>query len=243
MGTMKYDGFATDYGRHYSDVIGRVGLIYHVNDWIDLKAFSSKTHIFPSFLQSYQMRSLKRGNPYLALQRMYNQSSELIFNHQYGTTHLGASKLRVRTPIKVNAQQFYFSSPNLPAFYRYFISHQYRFNSSDQLQFEYYWTNSSLPNHASSPDGGYIRVLNRIGKMDLFNEVVFKRGYYHTGFNMMIENSYDYSSGVTYQATPLFKVGVKAENIFDKSLKTPMPNLYPIDSVDRRVMVTLEYSY
>jgi iron complex outermembrane receptor protein len=27
MGTMKYDGFATDYGRHYSDVIGRVGLI------------------------------------------------------------------------------------------------------------------------------------------------------------------------------------------------------------------------
>ncbi|PLY08468.1 MAG: hypothetical protein C0625_02445 [Arcobacter sp.] len=96
--------------------------------------------------------------------------------------------------------------------------------------------------------GGYIRMLNTIGKFDLYNELIYRDGYEG------IQGGYDFNSAITYKYSKDLSISLKGENIFDKALKsvyttrdtTPPYSiniLDPISATTRKFWITLEYRF
>jgi len=92
-----------------------------------------------------------------------------------------------------------------------------------------------------------LRDLKTIGRFDIFNEILFyKDNYEYKGF-------YDYGAGVTYHKSDDLSFSIKGTNILNKARATEYkmldPNTYTTDSslhissIDRKVMLTMEYTF
>jgi len=94
---------------------------------------------------------------------------------------------------------------------------------------------------------GILRNINTYKKFDIFNELL----YYKDSVNN--KDYVDYSAGVKYHYSDDLTISFKGENLFDKAKTTSYKRVDPvtnqlevpleISSVDRKVMITLEYLF
>lgn len=89
-----------------------------------------------------------------------------------------------------------------------------------------------------------VRMLNTVGKFDIFNELVINKGFEN------LDTGYDYSAGVKYRVTPDFHVNVKGENIFDSGLTrkyyyniVPVAKQLEVPVVEQKFMLSMEYLF
>jgi outer membrane receptor for ferrienterochelin and colicin len=86
-------------------------------------------------------------------------------------------------------------------------------------------------------------MLNTFGKYDLFNELIINTGYEG------VDNSYNYSMGIKYEATKDLHIGLKGDNIFDNSLDRNYYNnlvtqeQVTVPTIERRFLISMEYLF
>jgi len=89
-----------------------------------------------------------------------------------------------------------------------------------------------------------IRMLNSVGKFDIFNELIINSGFEN------LDTGYDYSAGIKYRATPDLHFGLKGENIFKSGLTrkyyyhiVPMPQQLEVPVIEQKFMLSMEYLF
>ncbi len=95
--------------------------------------------------------------------------------------------------------------------------------------------------------GANIRLLNTIGKFDIYNELIYRGGYEG------LKDGYDFNFAITYRHNKDLSFFVKGENVFGKAIKTSY-NHYsysdkgviqtkPVEVSPQRFMVGMEYRF
>jgi len=126
-----------------------------------------------------------------------------------------------------------------------FLEHTYHFNMDNKLISNI--TYNYIKERSKNDTAAYVRLLNTVGKFDIFNEVV----YNYTDFNK--EHYFDYSAGVKYHYSDALILSIKGENIFDTGYEDSYfridPNTFipeepiQISPVEQRVYLSMEYLF
>ncbi len=89
-----------------------------------------------------------------------------------------------------------------------------------------------------------VRLDDTFGKVDLYNELRYTSAYTDSIFKIDVPYTLDWTMAAKYHFTEDFSIGLRGENILDRSFAV----LYrgydkPIQSYDRKVWLNLEYLF
>jgi hypothetical protein len=133
-------------------------------------------------------------------------------------------------------------------FYKQGISfkNSYRFDKLNRIDTNFYIlnTNNRVLDQKDTTYGGYVRLLNTVGKFDFYNELIYRDGYEG------LDAGYDFNSAITYNHTKDLSISLKGENIFDKALKTYYSTTDPdysnpgaVSVVTQKFWISMEYRF
>jgi len=115
----------------------------------------------------------------------------------------------------------------------------FRENDKLELRFDYV-----MGAHNNDYSNYVIRMLNSVGNIDIFNELIINAWYDN------VETGYDYSAGVTYKLVDDFSLKLKGENLLNKALKqqyyyelVPTRKTVDVSTIDRKITFSLEYLF
>jgi len=130
--------------------------------------------------------------------------------------------------------------------YRY----TYKFSASDRILFNAWIQFENNKNLSANPQqriGGFVTLFNQIGKVKLYNNLVYKK------WDSTLKEGFNFNSTVTYVYSKDLNFYVKANNLFNKALQSnyysinPLTNttsnLNNINIIDQMVVVGLEYQF
>ena len=126
------------------------------------------------------------------------------------------------------------------------LDYKYSFSSLNSIATNYFINfNEDTPSLGDYKEyGGYIRFLNTIGKVDIFNEIIYREN------SIDKHASFDYSTGLKYKYTDNLFFSIKGENLFNKAYQEEIRTLNyanilagQVSPIDRRIYATLEYMF
>lgn len=229
---------------HYNDknYIGRLGYTSLFDEHWRLKLFLSKSYMNPSFKQMVTMAVPFQGNPELKPTEMDTVSGQLRYKDDKHTVWLKLVRKRMENGIMLNQAKKYVNSSMINYGNCYNVGYSFRFRTDDKLTFEYSKSTSSAPVIRSSDNGFFIRLFNRFGDFDLYNELIYRSSYSYSSLD--IESGYDYNVGLNYQSDKDLKFSIKGENVLDDAIHTSSSPILPtMPAVDRRVIASMEYTF
>ena len=217
----------------------RLGYIYSEKDFT-FKTFlvSSESRFDPNFYTRFNVI----GN--LEPQRDDTINIEATWNNKRYTNSVNVFKTKQTNRLYSNDGVQNLSKP----FYKQGISFKNTFNFDrlNRLDTNFYIlnTNNRYTDEKDTTYGGYIRLLNTVGKFDFYNELIYRDGYED------LDAGYDFNSAVTYRYTKDLSLSLKGENIFDKALKTSYSLSDPnytnpgaISVATQKFWITMEYRF
>lgn len=241
-GGVKYSNIDNNGGIDDSDfALYRIGYVYNKNNltskifyyhtpnliepYLYTSWFSNSTNLKPEISDIiYTQLEYEIDNNYMSL--MYGNNSQKNTLYTNGA-YLDNSKDTQNTNFVNLDYKYNFSSLNS-------ISTNYFINFNEDAP--------SLGNYRQY--GGYVRFLNTIGKVDIFNEIIYREN------SIKNHASFDYSAGVKYKYSKDLYFSVKGENLFNKASEDEIRSLNyanvvagEVSTIDRRVYVTLEYMF
>lgn len=90
--------------------------------------------------------------------------------------------------------------------------------------------------------GGYIKSFNSFDKIDLYGELIYRKGFELLGNK--INSTYNLNTGLIYHFDRNLSIRIKGENLLNSSYKTLLlgyPNQIGIfDAFDRKVIIGIE---
>ncbi|WP_457745751.1 hypothetical protein [Sulfurimonas sp.] len=115
------------------------------------------------------------------------------------------------------------------------------FRKKDKLELRFDYVMGANNNDYSNY---VVRMLNSIGSLDIFNELIINAGYDN------VETGYDYSAGIRYKMIDDLILKLKGENIFNKALQQQyyyelVPNVKTLNvsTIDRKITFSIEYLF
>ena len=220
----------------------RLSYVHSKERWV-AKTFLSRQEFIP---EPYMTAAVYVGNPDL-LPEIYTAATQEVSYKTKATLSkivFGYGKTQ-RFLISDNVGVMQNSQKDLDTYYAA-IEFDYLFRKKDKLvlQADYvriYGTDA----HEDIKHYDYlIRMLNTVGKFDIFNELVINKGFEN------LDTGYDYSAGIKYRATADFHVGIKGENIFDAGLTRKYYYNLPFSQkqlevpvIEQKFMLNMEYLF
>lgn len=119
------------------------------------------------------------------------------------------------------------------------------FNQKDKLELQANYTSIESP-YGNSNREHYnytLRMLNSIGKFDIFNELVIHDNYSN------VSTGYNYSAGVKYDISKDFHISFKGDNIFNSAQENVYVNqitpsgTVEVPIIEQRFMLGMEYLF
>lgn len=215
----------------------RLGYIYSNEDF-SFKTFfvSTESRVDPNFYT----RELVDGQ----IDPQRDDSITIEANWKKGAFTHGVNLFKTKQTDKLYSASGQATNLSEP-YYRQGISYKntYNFDSLNRIDTNFFIMNTKneFENEKDTVYGGYIRLLNSVGKFDFYNELIYRDGYEG------LSAGYDFNSAITYNHTRDLKVSLKGENIFDKAIKTiyyDSPNdLGPISVSTQKFWFTMEYRF
>ncbi len=146
-----------------------------------------------------------------------------------------------------NALNYYYNNSKEPYYVKgASFSTSYEIDLLNKIGTNLFIANKDLQEHNEQDTyyGANIRLLNSIGKFDLYNELIYRGGYTN------LDDGYNFNSAITYKHTKDFSIFVKGENIFNKAIKSIYYSLSPkkdqvgpVSMTTRRFSLGLEYKF
>ena len=221
----------------------RLGYIYSEKDFT-FKTFlvSSESRFDPNFY------TRKKVISNLEPQRDDSINIEGIWNKKQYSNSINLFKTKQTNRLYSNNGVSNLEKP----FYKQGVSFKNTFNFDrlNRIDTNFYIlnTNNRASDEKDTTYGGYVRLLNTIGKFDFYNELIYRDGYEG------LDAGYDFNSAITYKHTKDLSISLKGENIFDKALKstyttedTTAPyathTVGPISVTTQKFWLSMEYRF
>lgn len=220
----------------------RLSYVHSKEKWVS-KTFLSRQEFIP---EPYMTAAVYVGNPSLrpeiyaaATQEVSYHTKETLSKIVFG---YGNTK-RFLIPDTLGVMQN--SQKDLDIYYAA-VEFDYFFRKKDKLtlQVDYTKLYGTDVNEDVKHYNYLIRMLNTVGKFDIFNELIINKGFEN------LDTGYDYSASIKYRATPDFHVSIKGENIFNTGLtRKYYYNLFPqskeleVPVIEQKFMLSMEYLF
>ena len=232
----RYENNFSTSSTEYTYRAGYVGI--YDKKWT-FKIFGLKSYDYPIFRQTTFSPTYK-VNPYLTSASTTSITSEIIYKTDNTITNFSYGGGTKKNAIVFSkTQNKYINKTGKNRFTRAYIRTEYNFNANNKIMIEYYKLFKET--YASSGYGGLVQIFNKIGKFDIYNELIYRSGY--TSIDKIdMPSSYNYSLGVTYRLNKKTEIKLKGENLLDKSLEVPL-NGANVASSERKGILSLEYTF
>ena len=223
----------------------RINHTYNYKNFI----FKSTLYTVESLIQPYiyidygTPRTLDNQvlNTYTGEIKYFNAKHELDFVFTHGVT----KNLFTQPPYVMNPGGIFINSNENITNTSSYLEYIYTYDANNKIVSNFSY--ADIKNFKVKSTAAFIRSLNRIGKFDFFNELVYNRN------NKDGINHYDYSAGVKYRYSNYAIFSLKGENIFDKAYEESYfrvdPNTFiqeepiRISPVEQRFYVSMEYMF
>lgn len=233
--SLKYDHNERNGGyRDISDYIARLGFVNFFSNNLFLKGFLTRTYIPPSFFEveiSENLTDLKQEKIYGASFEVGYNLDKHSLNIFYG--YADADRMIAFVPYARNLDK------SLIAHYLSF-DYEYRPSTQAKIMLNIYKSFNNF-NDFSSTDGGSIKIYMSTDSLDIYNELVYRKGFKIYGKKM--DDSFNYNIALKYKASRDLTIGFRGDNLLDSSPKSVFVagrDIFGLPSFDRRFMLSIE---
>ena len=157
------------------------------------------------------------------------------------TLTLGFGGAKSKNGIVYNkAANTYVNNPDNADFRQIFLNTKYKFDDDNKIIAEYFIADKDKY-HFSSDKGAVVQIFTKIGKVDFYNELVYRSSYTDL-MGYEIDAGFDYTAGAIYRYSKHLDLKLKGENIFDRASMSNIAGVYT-SAIERRSIFTLEYTF
>lgn len=245
IGNLKLDRYKrNDVIDDSTETLYRAGFIYTPTQNFGLKGFYNKTYIPPSF---YNIDFVSANEEEVKTQKYRFYTLEGVYTTENSKTSLQYNNIRINDFVYLTPIGFI----NVPYVIRtegFIFNYEYLFNNTDKLQFNYFVT--TLNRSATNSDrGGFLKYMAKKGNFEYFGSVVYRNSYDYE--KLTVPSSFDMNLGATYYFSNDISLGLKVENVLDKSTKTIFadmsdmnnPEYYMFKDRDRSAILTFKWVF
>ena len=235
----KLDYYKNDFSKSSTEKILRIGYVTLIRDNFTFKLFGKRNYSYPIFRQT-TFSGTANINPDLDSATTTSITSEAIYKTDKLTFSVGFGGTESKNSIVFNmAQKKYVNNKNKGRLKRAYTRSDYKFDVDNKAVIEYFkvYTKNSF----SSNSGALVQFFNKIGKINIYNELIY-RSKYTTIDGINMSAGYDYSLGLTYPINKKTRLKVKGENLLNKASEVPI-NGINISTIRRRGLLTVEYIF
>ena len=236
---VKIDNYKNNFSKSSTEHILRLGYVAILNNEWTAKVFLRDTYQYPIFT-STTFHPINNINPDLDATKLKMATGEITYKIEKTDITVGTIVAEAKDAMSFNMlAKKYVNNPSKQSSEKIFITTNYKFDVNNKVQFEYFkiYQDSDF----SSDSGALVQLFNKIGKFNLYNELVY-RSKYTTSLGIDMSAGYDYSLGITYPISKQMDLKLKGENIFDKASEVPINSLN-IPVMERRALLTMEYTF
>lgn len=244
---LKYDYITDNYKtKPTTSFIYRLGYVYNS------KSFTNKLFIFnrmnqPTMGQMSFSPVKVKPNAELGPVKMDIVSGESSYKLNKSTkVGLGLAYAHVKDIITVNPLIMQFvNKKESVEFERFYCNIKHSFDLYNKIAISYY---KIYKQHSFSPaSGGIIQIFNTIGKIDIYNELVYRASYTNE-LKKSMQAGYDYTLAIGYKLSRHSTIKIKGENLLNKASKVyiyddPKKEGISVAARDQRVIMSWEYEF
>ena len=231
--------YKNNFSKSSTEHILRLGYVSIIDkDWT-AKVFAIKGYIYPTFRQT-TFSPNTNINPDLESIKSRSITAEIIYKLNNTTFTVSGGEGKVNNSIVFSPTlKKYVNINDTNVFYRGFIKIDHTFDLNNKLTIEYF--KLSKEKYFTSGEGGLIQLFNKVGKFDIYNELVY-RSDYTTADNIDMPACYDYTLGIIYPVNRQLEIKLKGENLLDMAHEVPI-NGVDVPVMERRALLTMEYTF
>ncbi len=216
----------------------RVGYISRVNENFTLKGFISQTYILPSM---FEIEASANGK--LDDMEVLSYSAEGIYQKDKNKLGLFVGRYEIENPLTydptkgglVNNDD---SLSETSLMFRWI----HNFDFMNKLKFYTWYSFSDKGKYYSPRSGASLLLLNNFKSWSIYNELIYKSSF--DAYGIHLDDSWNYTVGISKQFKDGWRVSLKAENLFNNSFKViykpPLSSPIVNSAYDRRFKITLQ---
>ncbi len=250
LGSYKYDKYLRDNGQEdLNEQIYRLAFISLFGEHTTLKLTGTHSYSPPAFMQSNYFPTFFKQNSQLKPERYKMYIADLTYrdtDYRLSLTLCDMLGNDLMMRANQNGSLVFINYPEEVRSNGYRIGAVYFFDNNNKIEADFYQGQTNMETIYSSLSGGYIRLFNKLGNTDIFNEVIYRSGYDYPApsGDIEVEDGYDYTAGMIYHINPDTSFSVKGENIFDSAINTPYQKISQnIPAVERNIRFSVEYLF
>ncbi len=241
IGGIKFDKYYRNGGfKDFEEYILRLGYISLIKEHFYIKSFLSRSYIPPYF---YDVES--SGRDLDTIKIPFSITAEGGADFSSFSFKLGGAYARLKDFLIVDSSGRLINSSESKDAKLFFVEGEVRPAEGHKIQAGY----SAFLNHhrkLSPSHGGHFRHLFTYGRLDFFWEFIYRSAFKFYG--KRINEGYDLNGGVLWHVTERAKVGLKGENLLNKSSETPsiiLPSAYVVSYPvrERTIYLSLEWFF
>jgi len=235
----KLDRYENVDAKSSTEHILRLGYVSLLDDRWTLKLFAMKSYVYPMFRQT-TFSPYFNINPDLQSIKNRTYSAELIYKTKQNTISVSAGEGEAKNMIVFNPMlKRYVNKDGTNTFQRAYVRFEHNFDINNKITLEYF--KIFQKKYVSSDQGGLIQLYNKIGKFDIYNELIY-RSKYESAFGEKMAAGYDYTLGIIYPVNKKLDLKLKGENLLSKAHEVPL-NGVDVPVMERRGLLTMEYTF
>ena len=240
-----------DFYRYKKDVdsadelVARAGVTKDI-DKFRIKLFYTDSYLPNSFYSIYNPSNIPyAANPHLDHAQIRIGTISVSYKQKKWDMKLFVSRHRLEDGITYSRKvKNFVNNDKVVKFYRYELSGHYYFDAFNTLFCSLFSAKNKEGILRSPKYGVTLRLDDTFGKVDLYNELRYTSAYTDSVYDIAVSYSLDWTMAAKYHFTKDLSVGLRGENILDRSFAV----LYrgydkPIQSFDRKVWLNLEYLF
>ena len=241
--SLKGDFYDYDHGiENAGEWIGRLGYLQSF-DRLKAKLFFVRSYMPIPFYKLYSDEGIPfRTNADLKSPVLYLAIGEISCYSGPHTFDLRLGVNRVKNRIVYSPAQGYVNNNASGNYQRLTLEYTYRYDRFNRLLLSFFTGKNDKGIDDSPRWGAIFRWWHSLGGFDLYNEINYKTSYRYAG--QSIPESVEYTAALKYHVTSDLSVGVRGENIFGTGYQQAYAGFpYPIDVIDKKVWLNLEYLF
>ncbi len=216
----------------------RIGYISRLNKNFMIKGFISQTYILPSM---FEIEASADGE--LDDMEVISYTAECFYTKDKDRIGLFIGRYEIENPITFDRKKGGLTNANDSiSGNSLFIRWTHHFNFLNKVRFYAWYSDSSKHKYYSPHSGASVMLFNNFKSWYIYNELIYKSSF--NAFGMHLDDSWNYSFGISKSFINGWKLSFKAENLFDNSFKVIYkPAIAPpiVNSAyDRRFKITLQ---
>ena len=227
------------------ELIARLGLIKNIQNF-QCKFFYTYSYLPNGFYQLYN----PDNTPYLSTPTLDTAKAQIYTgNVRYSARRWSLQLLYVYHTLKDSLgyipYQGYINTDEKQTFQDYELKGEYRFDQDNKLLASLFSGNNSKGQIQSPKYGLNVRLFNTYAMFDIYNELLYRSSFTaQVGQSVYVPYSLDWTLGIKYHHSKDFSIGLRGENILDRSQHIPFRGYDKIVQMfDRKVWINLEYTF